>query len=92
MDQKRVWTEEYTIDGASLHTSLRDIIREGKARRIIVKDAEGKTVLKVPLWLGAVAAFRNPKLMLLGAWLSQREPLSIVIEKEDQAPEALAEH
>ena len=92
MGQTRVWTEEYTVDGASLHTSLRDIIREGKARRIIVKNAQGETVLKVPLWLGAVAVFRNPKLMLLGAWLSQREPLTIVIEKEDQEPEALAEH
>ena len=92
MDGERTWTEEYTVDGVSLQASLRDIIREGKARRIIVKNSQGKTVLKVPLWLGAAAVLKNPGVLLLGAWMSSREPLTIVVEKVDQNPEPLSEH
>jgi hypothetical protein len=92
MSQKRVWTEEYTVDGISLQTSLRDIIREGKARRIVVKNSQGKTVLKVPLWLGAAAVLNNPRVLLLGAWMSSREPLTLVVEKVGQDSEPLAEH
>ena len=92
MGQKRVWTEEYTVDGESLHTSLRDIIREGKARRIIIKNSQGKIVLKVPLWLGAAVVLKNPGVLLLGALMSSREPLTLVVEKVDQGTEPLSEH
>lgn len=83
MGQKRVWTEEYTVDGESLGASLRDIIREGKARRIIVKNAQGRVVFRVPLWLGALVILRNPAVLLVGALISSRDPLTIVVEKEE---------
>jgi hypothetical protein len=92
MGRERVWTEEYTVDSVSLHARLRDIIREGKARRIIVKNSQGKTVLKVPLWLGAAVVLKNPRVLLLGALMSSREPLTLVVEKVDQNPEPLSEH
>lgn len=84
MGRGRTWTEEYTVDGESLQASIRDIIREGKARRIVVKNSQGKTVLKVPLWLGAVAVLKDPRVLLLGAWLSSREPLTLVVERVEQ--------
>jgi hypothetical protein len=87
MSSQRVWTEEYKIEGLSLQARLRDIIREGKARRIIVKDSQGKTVLKVPLWLGAAVVLKNPRVLLLGAWKSSREPLTLIVEKVDQIPD-----
>ena len=83
MGRERVWTEEYTVDGESLQATLRDIIREGKAHRIIVKNAQGKTVLKVPLWLGAVAILRNPGILLAGALIPSRGPLTIIVEKKE---------
>ena len=86
MGGERTWTEEYTVDGISLQGSIRDIIREGKARRILVKNSRGKTVLKVPLWLGAAAVLENPRILLAGALISRREPLTLVVEKVERGP------
>jgi hypothetical protein len=92
MGRERTWTEEFAVDGVSLQASIRDIIREGKARRIVVKNSQGKTVLKVPLWLGAAAVLNNPRVLLLGAWMSSREPLTLVVERVDRDPEPPPEH
>ena len=91
MGQKSVWTEEYTVDGESLHASLQDIVREGKARRIIVRNAQGKTVLNVPLWLAAVIVLKNPGVLLLGALISTKEPLTLIVEKRGENPEFQSE-
>jgi hypothetical protein len=91
MGRKRAWTEEYTVDGVSLQANLRDIIREGRARRIVVKNSQGKTVLKVPLWMGAAAVLNNPRVLLFGAWMSSREPLTLIVEKVEQNPGPPAE-
>jgi hypothetical protein len=83
---ERVWTEEFKVDGETLNATIRDIIREGKARRIIVKNARGRTVLKVPLWLGAAAVLNNPRILLLGTMVSARKPLTIIVEKVEEDP------
>lgn len=87
MGRERTWTEEFTVDGESLQATIQDIIREGKARRIVVKNARGKTVLKFPLWLGAVAVLKDPRVLLLGAFMSSRQPLTVIVEKSGQQPE-----
>jgi hypothetical protein len=92
MRQKRTWTEEYTVDGLSLQGTLREIIDEGKARRIIVKNAQGKTLFKTSLWLGAAVILSNPRVLLLGAMISRREPLTIVVEKAEERPEPLSDY
>ena len=92
MGRESVWTEEYTVDGESLQATLRDIIREGKARRIIVKNAEGRTVLRVPLWLGAVAILKDPRILLAGALISSRKPLTIIVERVEPGSEPLSEY
>ena len=92
MGEKRTWAEEYTVDGASLLDSLGAILQEGKARRILIKDSQGKTLLKVPLWLGAAALLKNPKLLLVGAFLSREDPLTLVVEKEETVAEPVEAH
>jgi hypothetical protein len=82
--RKKVWTEEYKADFGSLDVTLSDIIREGNARRIIVKNAKGRTVLKVPATLGAVALLKNPQLLVAGMWMASRGPLTIIVEKMEE--------
>jgi hypothetical protein len=91
MGENRVWTEEYTVDGAEVAAKVGEIIHEGKARRILIRDSQGKTLLKVPLWLGAVAILKNPKILLAGALLSRNDPLTLVVEREEAGPEPVFE-
>lgn len=79
MEQDSTWSEEYTVDGDSLVAKVLEIIQDGKVRRILVRDAEGKKVFNIPLWLGAVAVFKNPGILLLGALLSRRESYTLTV-------------
>jgi hypothetical protein len=92
MGENRTWTEEYTVDGAEVHAKVSEIIHEGKARRITIRNSQGRTVLRVPLWLGAAAVLKNPKLLLVGALLSRKGPLTLVVEKEETGSEPPREH
>lgn len=88
MKTEETWTEEFTVDSESLNTTIRDLIREGKARRIHVKNADGKTVFKVPLWLGIAAIFNNPRILALGALTSTKNSFTLVVEKVGESPES----
>lgn len=92
MEEDRTWTEVCTVDGAEVLAKIREIIHEGKARRITVRDAHGETLLRVPLWLGAAALLKNPKLLLVGALISRDDPLTLVVEKEGPPPNPVRAH
>lgn len=81
MSTEKVWTEEFKVDSGTLDLTLRDLIREGNARRIVVKNARGKTVLKVNATLGAAALLKNPRLLLAGLWMASRGTLTILVER-----------
>lgn len=88
MSSKKVWQEELTIDSNSLGMTLDDLIREGKARRVIVKNARGKTILRLPLWLGALAAAKDASLAAVAALGTMSGHLTIVVERVEEDPQS----
>ena len=50
-DDESVHTEEHHIQGDGLVTKLREILRQGNIRRVIIKNGEGKTLIEIPLTL-----------------------------------------
>ncbi len=58
---------EFQVKGEELLRKVKEIIHEGNARRIIVKDDKGQTFLEIPLSMGVVGAFFLPVLAALGA-------------------------
>jgi hypothetical protein len=59
--------EEFEVSGENLVQKVKDLIKEGNARRIIIKNESGKTVLEVPLSIGLVGAVIAPILAAVGA-------------------------
>ena len=49
-------TEEFRVTGEELLKTVKKIIKAGNARRIIIKRETGRTVIEIPLTVGAVAA------------------------------------
>ncbi len=84
--EEEVWTEEYRVDSGDLDWTIRDIIREGNARRIIVKNARGKTVVKVRATLGVAALLSNPRILVLGALMARKGPLTVIVERIGEKP------
>ncbi len=86
MTAKRVRVEEFTISGDQLVAKIKEIIHGGNVRRITIKNADGETLIEVPLTLGVVGAVLLPVWAALGAIAALVAKLRIVVEKLDDTP------
>lgn len=81
-------TEKFTISGNQLVEKVKQLIHEGNIRRVRVIH-EGRTVLEIPLSLGAPAAaitiMAAPLLAALGAFAALVTECTIEVEKIDKA-------
>ena len=76
-------TEEFRVNGEELMSKIKEILKEGNIRRIIIKNKEGKTVFEIPLTLGVVGALIVPQLAALGAVAALLTEATVVVEKEE---------
>ena len=74
--------EEFHVRGEDLIAKIKEIIKEGNIRRIIVKNEEGKVMVEVPLTLGVVGFMLLPVWAALGAIAALAANLTIVVEKD----------
>ncbi|MFH1382122.1 MAG: DUF4342 domain-containing protein [Chloroflexota bacterium] len=78
--------EKFTISGSELVDKVKQLIHEGNIRRIRI-IREGKTVLEIPLSIGAPAAalgiMMAPVLAALGAFAALVTECTIEVEKVD---------
>jgi hypothetical protein len=88
------WTEQITVRGGDLGETLGRLVKEATVRKITVKSESGKTLLEIPLVLGAAGMLIvGPwtAVLLVAAWLTR---ISILIEYEaapTQVEEAVEE-
>jgi hypothetical protein len=75
-------TEEFKVSGEDLMAKIKEIIKAGNARRIIVKDKSGKELISFPLTVGAVGAVLAPVLAGVGAIAALVTECTLVVEKK----------
>lgn len=75
-------TEEHKVSGEGLVARVKELIREGNVRRIIVKNDEGRAIMEIPLTLGVVGAMLMPVFVALGAIAALAAHYTLVVEKE----------
>ena len=85
MSEKKTFTEEIQTTGEQLVAKVKELVREGNVRRIIVKDEEGKTLIEIPLTLGVVGALLLPVAAALGAIAALVTDCTIVVERVEDA-------
>ncbi len=83
-------TEKFTISGKDMVEKVKQLIHEGNIRKVRVVH-EGRTMLEIPLSIGAPAAaigiIAAPVLAALGAFAALVTECTIEVEKtEDSAP------
>ncbi|EKU98960.1 hypothetical protein Lepto7375DRAFT_8297 [Leptolyngbya sp. PCC 7375] len=47
-------TEEFVVNSDNLVSKVQELINESNVRRILIKNAEGRTLLEIPLTAGLV--------------------------------------
>jgi hypothetical protein len=82
-DAGRRRIEEISVRGDELRHTLGRLAQEGRARKITVRNRYGRTLIEIPLILGAAGVLiigPYTALLLAAAWLSR---VSILIEYEE---------
>ena len=74
--------EEFKVSGEGIVEKIKEIIKEGNARRIIIKNEDGESVAEFPLTVGAVGALIAPILAAVGAIAALLTKCTIVVEKK----------
>ncbi len=80
MTQKK--EETFKIKGEKLIEKVKELVREGNVRRIIIKDKKGKVLVEFPLTLGVVGALIAPILAAIGAIAALVTECSITVQRE----------
>ena len=82
MSEEKVRTEEFRVDGEELLGKIKNLVKEGNIRRIIIKDKEGRTLIEVPLTLGVVGVILVPVWAAIGAIAALVAEATVVVEKK----------
>ena len=69
--EERTWSETIEVAGGELVDRIKDLLRQGNVRRLIIRRESGEVLLEVPLSagvaVGAVLAWFAPLLAAVGA-------------------------
>ena len=77
-------TNAFKVRGEELLRKVKDIIHEGNARRIIIKDEKGATYLEIPLSVGVVGALLLPVIAALGAMAALASNFTLQVVRRDE--------
>ncbi len=58
---------EFKVKSQELLKKVEELIREGNVRRIIIKDADGKVFIEIPLSVGVIGMIAAPIVAAIGA-------------------------
>ncbi|MCI4445165.1 MAG: DUF4342 domain-containing protein [Candidatus Aminicenantes bacterium] len=83
MTEKENRTEEFKVSGSEIIEKIKEIIKEGNARRLIFKNEEGKVFMEIPLTVGLVGTLIAPIWAALGALAALASNFTIVVVKEE---------
>lgn len=75
--------KEFKVSGNELLDKIEELIKEGNIRRIIIKDAEGKPYIEIPLTIGVIGVIAAPVVAAIGALAGVVARFTIEIVKMD---------
>jgi len=80
MDENKK-TEEFSINAEELVSKIKDIIKQGNAKRIIIRGKDGKEILSFPVTVGVAGVVLAPVIAAVGAVAALATECTIVIER-----------
>lgn len=81
MPKEKTTTEEFKVSGEDVVRKVKELIREGNIRRLIIKNEAGKSLVEFPLTVGVVGVALLPMLAAVGAIAALLTKCTITVEK-----------
>ncbi|MFA6271740.1 MAG: DUF4342 domain-containing protein [Patescibacteria group bacterium] len=82
MDKNQEKKEEFVISGDKVVEKVKELIKEGNARRIIINNEKGESIIEIPVTVGVVGALIAPVLAAIGAAAALLTKCTIVVIKK----------
>jgi Domain of unknown function (DUF4342) len=85
MSQTTTSTENIDVEGRHLAKKVKELVREGNVRRIVVKNSDGDTVVEVPVTVGVLGVLVAPSMAAIGGLAAVAADYSIEVERDEPA-------
>jgi hypothetical protein len=73
---------EFKVSGDDILKRVKEIIREGNARRIIIQNKDGESLMEIPLTVAVIGTVLAPLLAAIGALTALATEYTIVVVKK----------
>jgi hypothetical protein len=80
MDENKK-TEEFKISGEDLLTKIKEVIKQGNAKKITIKGKEGNEIISFPVTIGVAGLVLAPIFAAVGAIAALATECTIIIER-----------
>ncbi len=83
MDMPKIDKENIKVEGEKLLVKVKELIKEGNVRRIVIKDEEGKSLIEIPMTIAAIGVLAAPVVAAVGAIAGLLTNATLEIERTD---------
>lgn len=74
--------EEFRVSGEKILDKVKELIKEGNVRRIIIINDKGETLMEIPLTFAVVGTALAPVLAAVGALAALIANCTIIVERK----------
>lgn len=74
--------DQFKVYGHELLLKIKELIKEGNIRRIIIKNEKDKVMMEIPVTFAVVGAFFAPVLAAVGALAALMTKCTIEVERK----------
>ena len=74
--------DEIKVTADKLKATLKSIVREGNVRRIVIRNAQGRTLLDMPLTAGVAGAVFAPFWMAVAGVVALAKEFTVAVERD----------
>lgn len=75
--------ETFSVSGGKILDKVKELLKEGNVRRIIIKDKQGKVIIEFPVSIGVGIVLLAPTLAAVGAIAALLTDASITVVREE---------
>jgi hypothetical protein len=84
---EKSYHESFKVSGDELLSKVKEIIKEGNARRIIIKNEKDEVLMEFPLTIGAIGVVLAPIFAAIGTLAALATHCTIIVEKRNSEEE-----
>ena len=81
-EEKDTRREEFKVSGGKIVDKIKELIKEGNVRRIIIINEKGETLMELPLTFAVVGTALAPVLAAVGALAALIANCTIIVERK----------